>query len=187
MAFIYIVPITPAARFWREPLEAGIQKTFGIKTRFAADWRIDSARTYDSARDQYNSSGMLLQLIERPPADAIKILGVAELDLFIPILTFVFGEAQLDGIGSVVSLHRLNNKFYGLPEDQVLQTERLVKESIHELGHTFGLVHCTYPACVLNASTYVEDIDQKSEEFCPECRQELRLTLQALQARRAIR
>lgn len=187
MAFIYIVPIRAAARFWREPLEEGIQKTFGMATRFATDWWIDLEKTYDSARGQYNSSGILLQLIENPPADALKILGVVELDLHIPVLTFVFGEAQLDGLGSVVSLHRLNNKFYGLPEDQMLLTKRLVKESIHELGHTFGLVHCSYPACVLNASTYVEDIDQKSEEFCPQCRQELRLTLQNLRSGKAIR
>lgn len=187
MAFIYIVPIKAADRFWREPLEAGIHRTFGIETRFVTDWQINLAKTYDSARDQYNSSGILIQLIENPPADAVKILGVAEVDLCIPILTFVFGEAQLDGIGSVVSLRRLNNKFYGLPEDQMLLIERLVKESIHELGHTFGLVHCAYPACVLNASTYVEDIDQKSEEFCPQCRQELQFTLQDFRSGRVIR
>jgi archaemetzincin len=187
MAFIYIVPIKAAARFWREPLEAGIQRTFGMATRFVADWQIDIEKTYDSSRGQYNSSGILLQLIASPPADAVKILGVVEFDLCIPVLTFVFGEAQLDGIGSVVSLHRLNNKFYGLPEDQRLQTERLVKESIHELGHTFGLVHCAYPACVLNASTYVEDIDQKSGEFCPQCRQELGPILRDLQSGKAIR
>ncbi|MDP2855404.1 MAG: archaemetzincin family Zn-dependent metalloprotease [Smithellaceae bacterium] len=187
MAFIYIVSIKSADPFWRKPLEAGIQKTFGIETRFVTDWRIDLPKTYDSARGQYNSSGILLQLIEAPPADAVKILGVAQADLFIPILTFVFGEAQLDGIGSVVSLHRLNNKYYGLPENQMLQTERLVKEAIHELGHTFGLVHCTYPACVLNKSTYVEDIDQKSQEFCKECRQDLEIMLKGLRFGKTIR
>ena len=88
------------------------------------------------------------------------------MDLFIPILTYVFGEAQLDGIGAVVSLHRLNNQFYGLPEDTGLMHDRLLKEAVHELGHTFGLLHCFQPGCVLNASTYVEDIDQKSRELC---------------------
>ncbi len=138
-----------------------------------AEIKIDLPKTFDIYRRQYNSSQILIQLIEKPPPDALKILGVAEVDLFIPILTFVFGEAQLDGIGAVVSTHRLNNKFYGLPEDNRLLTERLVKESIHELGHTFGLIHCNHPPCVFISSTYVEDIDQKSHEMCRQCRQHI--------------
>jgi archaemetzincin len=181
MAYIYIVPIKAASRFWRGPLEAGIRKTFGMATRFA-DLGVDLASTYDGVRGQYNSSGILLQLLAHPPADAVKVLGVVETDLFIPILTFVFGEAQLDGLCSVVSLHRLNNAYYGMPPDEKLLTDRLVKESIHELGHTFGLVHCSSPGCVLNASTYVEDIDQKSDEFCDTCREELLPMLRDLQS-----
>ena len=100
----------------------------------------------------------------------MKILGVTAVDLFIPILTYVFGEAQLDGIGALVSMHRLNNRLYGLPDNDQLLRERLNKEAIHELGHTFGLLHCSTPGCVLSASTYVEDIDQKSDQVCHECR-----------------
>lgn len=182
MACIYIVPIETSAQFWREPLETGIRHAFGMETRFADDWPIELAKTFDHARNQYRSSGLLLQLLENPPSDAVKILGVVEVDLFIPILTFVFGEAQLDGLASIVSLHRLNNKFYGLPEDQNLLTDRLVKEAIHELGHTFGLVHCANSACVLHASTYVENIDQKTEEFCGQCQEELVITLKELRS-----
>ena len=174
MAFVYIVPIATGERFWLKPLEEGILHTFGLRSRcLQGDIALD--RTFDPLRRQYNSSQILLQLINAPPADALKILGVVEVDLFIPILTFVFGEAQLGGIGALVSLHRLNNKFYGLPEDRRLLTQRLVKESLHELGHTFGLIHCTYPQCVLNASTYVEDIDQKSPELCPRCREQVKV------------
>ncbi len=187
MAYIYVVPIHAASRFWREPLESGIEKAFGIETRFAGKWPIDLPRAYDRARNQYNSSEILLQLIGNPPASPGKILGVAEVDLFIPILTFVFGEAQLDGISSVVSSHRLENKFYGLPDNRALLVDRLIKESIHELGHTFGLLHCTTPACVLNSSTYVEDIDQKSDEFCSRCMHDLRPRLQDFQSGKGIR
>lgn len=174
MASVYIVPIATRDRFWLKPLEEGILRTFGLRSR-CLQGEIDLDRAFDSLRRQYNSSQILLQLINAPPADAVKLLGVAEVDLFIPILTFVFGEAQLGGMGALVSVHRLNNKFYGLSEDRQLLTQRLVKESIHELGHTFGLIHCTYPQCVLNASTYVEDIDQKSPEPCPRCREQLKV------------
>jgi len=185
MSSICIVPIETSPRVWLEPLKAGILKAFGIHA-VCATKEINLARSFDLARRQYNSSQILLQLIASLPADAPRILGVTAVDLFIPILTFVFGEAQLDGIGAVVSLHRLDNKFYGLPEDQGLLVQRLVKESVHELGHTFGLVHCSHPGCVLNASTYVEDIDQKSGELCLPCQQQLKLT-QGLQSGKATR
>jgi archaemetzincin len=135
----------------------------------------DLAGIFDPDRRQYNSSKLLLQILAAPPPGATRVMAVADVDLFIPILTFVFGEAQLDGIAAVVSLHRLNSKFYGLPENRNVLTERLVKESIHELGHTFGLLHCRQPGCVMNTSTYVEDIDQKSVDMCDRCREQLRV------------
>lgn len=172
MSCIYIIPIHTDPAHWSESLDNGILKTYGVNTRYISS-AVNLPETFDSYRRQYNSSRILVQLIQSPPSDALKVLGITEVDMFIPVLTFVFGEAQLDGIGAVVSLHRLNNKFYGLPEDNRLLTERLVKEAIHELGHTFGLVHCSNPACVLISSTYVEDIDQKTGELCAQCRQYL--------------
>jgi archaemetzincin len=103
----------------------------------------------------------------------LKVLGVTELDLFIPIFTFLFGEAQLNGPGALVSIHRLHNQFYGIPEDEERLRSRLVKESIHELGHTFGLIHCFALRCVMNTSTYVEEIDQKPPTFCRICETEM--------------
>ena len=84
-------------------------------------------------------------------------------------MTFVFGEAQLEGIGSIVSTKRLENEFYGGAPDKHLLMERLLKEATHELGHTFNLYHCFIPGCVMNSSTYVENIDEKSIRFCREC------------------
>ncbi len=180
MSCIYIAPIQTGSRFWLKPLEAGIHTAFGCRTR-CVDLPFDLAGIFDPNRRQYNSSKILLQIIAAPPPGASRVLAVADVDLFIPILTFVFGEAQLDGIAAAVSLHRLNSKFYGLPENQTVLTERLVKESIHELGHTFGLLHCRQPGCVMVNSTYVEDIDQKSVDMCGRCREQLRVT-QHLQA-----
>jgi archaemetzincin len=175
MSYIYIIPIETSPLFWFEPLTAGISRVFGMRTK-CVKFSMDISKAFDPLRQQYNSSHLLSRLIDRPLADADKVLGVAEVDLFIPILTFVFGEAQLEGPGAIVSMHRLNNKFYGLPENQTLLAQRIVKESIHELGHTFGLLHCSSPGCVLNSSTYVEDIDQKSEELCPQCQQQINIT-----------
>ena len=172
MAFIYILPMETGPTFWIEPLEKSLQRAFGYQTRKLKS-KISLEKAFDLKRSQYSSSQILIQMIAQPPPDAVKLLGIVNVDLFIPILTFVFGEAQLRGIGSLVSMHRLNNRFYGLPENRDLLTERLIKEAIHELGHNFGLVHCANPRCVMRSSTYVEDIDFKSREMCGLCRDQL--------------
>ena len=91
-----------------------------------------------------------------------------------PVLTYVFGEAQLGGRAAVVSLHRLDDELYGLPPNPKRLFQRLVKEAVHELGHTFDLVHCHEDGCVMASSTYVEEIDLKSERFCASCRASVR-------------
>jgi archaemetzincin len=64
----------------------------------------------------------------------------------------------------------LRNEHYGLAADENLLLSRLIKEVIHELGHTFGLIHCHAPDCVMRSSTYVEDIDQKGQSLCMSCK-----------------
>lgn len=167
-AYIYLQSNESCRSWWLDDLQRQIPEVFGYQTRLMKrEVNLDSA--FDTARGQYHSSNLLLQLITRPPADAVKILGIANVDLFIPVLTFVFGEAQLGGIGAVIGLQRLNNIFYGLPEDRTLFRSRIVKEAIHELGHTFGLIHCRNQRCVMKSSTYVEDVDQKSAQLCDSC------------------
>jgi len=172
MSYIDIVPIGEIEETYLLSLKQSLFQTFKIQTRIR-NRHFDLFPVYDPIRNQYNSSGLLLQLINDTPSETLKILGVTELDLYIPIFTFVFGEAQLNGIGALVSTHRLHNQFYGLPENGELLKSRLLKEGIHELGHTFGLIHCFAVRCVMNTSTYVEEIDQKSANFCRLCEQEV--------------
>ncbi|OGF13263.1 MAG: hypothetical protein A2W00_08530 [Candidatus Eisenbacteria bacterium RBG_16_71_46] len=129
----------------------------------------DPEAAYDRSRGQYNSTVMLRLLLGDPGITGDRLLGVTSVDLCTPVLTYVFGEAQLDGRGSVVSVHRLRTEVYGLPPDDALLYERLQKEAVHELGHTFGLVHCADPGCVMHASTYAEEIDFKGPGLCPRC------------------
>ena len=124
---------------------------------------------YNPLRQQYHSSEILKRLLQDASLDCWRVLGVTEADLYIPILTFVFGEAQLSDTGAVVSLHRLRQEFYGMPADPQLLAERLVKESLHELGHTFGLRHCSDYRCVMSPSHGVERIDLKLAAFCAAC------------------
>ena len=98
-----------------------------------------------------------------------RLLGVTQLDLYIPILTFVFGEAQLGGGSAVVSYHRLQQEFYGLPEDMDVLANRLLIEAVHELGHTLRLTHCHDYRCAMAPSHAVEWIDIKDSGFCEDC------------------
>ncbi len=170
MSYIDIIPVGEVEEALLLFLKQSISQAFKVQTRIRS-CQFNLSPAYDPERNQYNSNGLLLDLITAPPPETMKILGVTDLDLFIPIFTYLFGEAQLNGIGALVSTHRLRNQFYGISEDQELLRNRLLKEGIHELGHTFGLVHCFALKCVMKSSTYVEEIDQKSVTFCRTCEQ----------------
>jgi archaemetzincin len=129
---------------------------------------------YDVRRDQYDSSVLLVALATRTPADGGWILGLTERDLYVPMLTFVFGQAQLAGHVAIVSLARLHQEFYGLPADAELLRQRVVKEALHEMGHALGLVHCVERTCAMSLSTQVEQVDAKFPELCESCRTLLR-------------
>ena len=129
----------------------------------------DIAFAYDAARNQYGSIPVLEMLARRTPPDAHKLLAVTERDLFIPVLTFVFGHALLGGAVGVVSLARLRQEFYGLTPDRDVFWARAVKEALHETGHLFGLVHCTDRSCAMSLATNVRQIDGKQADFCPRC------------------
>ncbi len=128
---------------------------------------VDTAR--DAAREQYYSTAILGHLHSLAPAGRTRLLGVAAVDLFVPIFTFVFGEAEIGGKCALASLYRLHEERYGLPADEDRLRQRLIKEAAHELGHTFGLHHCDRWHCVMASSHSVERVDVKSAEFCEEC------------------
>jgi archaemetzincin len=134
---------------------------------------VNTEKAYNATRRQYHSTQLLAQLREIGGGEA-KILGVTDLDLFIPIFTFVFGEAQVGGCAALMSTHRLHQDFYGLPEDTRTLFARAEKEAVHELGHAHGLSHCRSFDCVMRFSNSVEQVDLKPGDFCQLC--EARLT-----------
>lgn len=179
MSVVYLMPLGRVEPVALDIMDLAIEKHFGLRTKTGIGIRnIDYA--FDQTRNQYHVSRLLTDLIRDPPPDALRVVGIAEVDLFLPIFTFLFGEAQLNGVGSILSTHRLHNSFYGLPHNPDLYAERLRKETVHELGHTFGLIHCIDPACVMRSSTYVEDVDQKTGDFCDHCRIQLSAKLETL-------
>jgi len=133
---------------------------------------LDLSEFYDPTRRQYNGNALLKVVDSLSIPDSLKTLGIFNVDLFIPILTFIFGQAFLGGSSGIASIYRLSNKRYGIIGNDRFLSDRCTKEVIHELGHTFGLIHCPNPTCVMRSSTYVEDIDQKNQNLCAKCRDE---------------
>ncbi len=135
---------------------------------------------FDPARRQYRA-GPLLNRLAALPSRAERILGVADLDLFSPGLNFIFGQAEVGGRAAVIALARLRPEFWGRPADPHRFRERAAKEAVHELGHTYGLGHCSNPVCVMHFSNTLDETDLKSDRFCGAHEAEL---LRALQMNR---
>ncbi len=165
---LYIQPLLFTDNDLLKHLTSVLFDAFKIPVSFLQD-SFPLKEGYDPVRNQYNSTWILSQLLEKAPRENCKILGVTSVDLFVPVLTFVFGEAQLQGKAAVVSTYRLRDELYGLPPNPERLKERLAKEAVHELGHTFGIVHCRDPRCVMHSYTYAEEIDFKSKDFCSSC------------------
>ena len=126
--------------------------------------------SFNPARRQYYSTIILRNLKEYThKMDAEKFLLIVDVDLYVPRLNFVFGEALFPGKFAVVSVFRLKPEFYGAAADDLLLLSRLKKEVIHELGHTFGLSHCENPKCVMYFSNSIIDTDNKLDTFCSAC------------------
>ncbi len=130
---------------------------------------IEISAAWHGERRQAWSAEILALLNGEPQRPAGVRVAYTELDLAAPVLTFVFGEALLRGGSAVVSLRRLRNEFYGLPPDEDVLLERMVKETLHELGHTRGLRHCHDWRCVMSSAHGVERVDVRGAAFCREC------------------
>ena len=109
------------------------------------------------------------------PADISKIaeteyvLGVTDVDLYVPNYNFVFGEAVCPGKAALISLYRLKPEFYGEPPNKQVFRERVAKEAVHAIGHALGMPHCKNPNCVMFFSLSIVDTDKKGISFCNDC------------------
>jgi archaemetzincin len=137
------------------------------------EYDFEISNYYSPGRRQYDANKILKKVSEMVLPGSFKKIGLFRVDLFIPILTYIFGQAILNGNTGIVSLHRLRNELYGLKQSKTILNERFKKVVIHEIGHMFGLIHCQNPVCVMRSSTYVEDIDQKSQNLCAKCKTEI--------------
>jgi archaemetzincin len=132
---------------------------FGFKIQINAEVEIPQ-EAYDPSRKQYEC-GHFLSVVRKYPGD--KVLGVTEMDLYSGNLNFQFGQAEMSGKAAVISLARLKG-------EKEIYHKRVLKEAVHELGHTFGIDHCEdSETCVMRFSNCLAETDMKEEAFCGDC------------------
>lgn len=166
---INLIPIKFSNRVLLKNIAERLSLYFNSRIGLINDLNIDYGNAYYPERSQYYSTQIIADVIPLTSKLNGKVILLTEFDLFIPALTFVFGEAQLDGKHSIVSVCRLHEEFYtGETNDDLLLT-RSLKEVLHELGHNYGLKHCMDWDCVMHSSPGIEEIDIKGKQFCKIC------------------
>lgn len=183
---ITLLPLGPVDPVLLRRLRQALRKIFGLPVRLAPVALALPPSAWHPKRNQYHSTELLTYILANFAAPPGKILGVTMVDLYIPILTHVFGEAQLDGRVALISGCRPRGDLDHSSPSPLLVWSRMVKLGVHELGHTFGLPHCRDPRCVMGFATNLEKLDQKSTAFCSYCRVLLADAYQALGLRARI-
>ncbi len=128
---------------------------------------------FNVVRNQYYAV-ILLAKLERIKANSReKVIAVCEEDLYLPDENYVLGYSDALSGTAVVSLYRLRQEFYGLPEDEAKVFPRMHKEALHQLAHLFDINECRNPRCVNYFSQIMLDIDSKGMKFCDICKRTL--------------
>lgn len=172
MNLVALLPVGRIDGSLLEHLRLAIPRSLAVRCEILPA-PFDPAPAYHAERQQFHSSEILQRIHGLVRARDWRLLAVADVDLYIPILKYVFGEAQLRGPCALVSAYRLRQEFYGLDGDESLLRERLLKESVHELGHTLDLRHCDNYNCAMASAHAVEWIDLRESTFCDSCRRQV--------------
>ncbi|MBI4302242.1 MAG: archaemetzincin family Zn-dependent metalloprotease [Chloroflexi bacterium] len=170
---VRLVPLGTIQRELLVRLQAELTKAYGWWGEIAAPRPVPDF-AYDRQRSQYLSATLLAVLKEPEPTGEEKILGLTEVDLYVPGLNFVFGEADSEWGAAIISLKRLRQEFYGLTHDEDKLVRRMITEAVHELGHILDLAHCHNRRCVMYFSNSLKDTDNKGAQFCSRCHHQLK-------------
>lgn len=173
---------------WRQP---GWLAGNTLRPYQSVDWYVDYGLFHSNRRNQVRAHAVIDALVSEPWQQAEKHYDVVVLqsDLYDQNCSFVIGLA-LAGLGTVLSV----NRFLQLEED--LQMECIKTETMHEVGHVFGLIpdsrignveyslgrHCTNE-CIMRQGLMVpgdwiritRDRLVYQEPLCPQCLHDLRM------------
>lgn len=166
--FLGLVALGPVDPYILRSLRTALSKFLMLPVRILRPKPLP-LRTYNAVRQQYNAIQLLEFILDDVETGAFRVLGVTAQDLYIPILTFVFGDGQLNGKAAIISLFRPRGDAGDPPPSRPVFFRRILKLSLHELGHSFGLEHCREEGCLMGFSTNLEKLDKKDLVLCDYC------------------
>ena len=169
---VEIIPLGPVEEVTVSVAAANIQTFTGLLADILPPWP-DPTYALIPTRRQYNAIPIIKALSTDLNSDTLR-LGLLNNDLCLPILSYVFGEAQVDGQSAVVSTYRLKLDQDGSPAPSYLWLDRLAKVTVHEMAHVLGLRHCSRSQCLMTFSHGLKQIDALALQFCPDCERTLR-------------
>lgn len=169
---IVVVPLGEVDFMLVNRLATSIGPIFGRSVDILKGMKIPE-EAYNVIRNQHYGS-IILAKLERIKANPKElVIGICEEDLYLPDEAFVLGTSDLVLGTAVVSLFRIRQEFYGLPEDDTKIYSRLYKQAVHQVAHLTGMTSCRNPRCVNYYSQDMFDIDAKGEKFCDICKRQL--------------
>ncbi|XXF78450.1 non-proteolytic archaemetzincin-like protein [Myxococcaceae bacterium GXIMD 01537] len=125
------------------------------------------AYAFNKDRGQYHCNAIMRRLVTLTEPGQM-VMGLTDVDLFVPDSPYVFGEADRESRSAVVSLARLK-----LGADPEVLRRRFQVEVVHQAGHLLGLSYCEDPRCVMFFAQTPQDCDRKQLTLCNLCRNEL--------------
>lgn len=128
---------------------------------------------YNPSREQYHSASILKRVESAMQPEWDAAIGVVDVDLFVPEVPFIFGEADRSTRAAIISLSRLRPEMGAVDSRSELLRKRLASEVIHQMGLIRGLAHCPNNRCVMFMSTTVQETDKKGLQLCANCRKRL--------------
>jgi archaemetzincin len=162
---VVLVPIGPLPANVLADLQRGLAPILKREVTIGDEVPLPPAG-FDALRNQYVANALLEQLERNDVADAARVVGIIDSDVYAPGLNYVFGQARLPGRFAVVALPRLRQSLRARPEDAARFRERVLKTTIHELGHTFGFVHCPDRKCVMHFANAIGEADYSGVHYC---------------------
>jgi archaemetzincin len=165
---ISIVPINAIDPAVLHRIGLCLEERFLYPARVRATLRVPKT-ALNSVRKQLFLGSLIAKVASMHPSGDELVLGVTDFDLYKTSHQFVFGGSDESDRCAVVSIHRLRPEFYGEEADGNVVFQRLLKESVHELGHALGLKHCYNVRCAMYFSNTIFDTDNKHAHLCDAC------------------
>lgn len=169
---IMLLPVGPLDVATLEVIRAPIEDIYGRRTQIGGSLPVPKY-AYNPTREQYHSSAILKRVETARVPEWDAAVGITEVDLFVPEVPFIFGEADRSTRSALISLRRLRAEA-GAPEmRRDILSRRFVSEVIHQIGLIRGLAHCPNNRCVMYFAAAVSDIDKRGSSLCANCRKRL--------------